>query len=76
LRVSGNTVIAGRSRLADRVWVGTSASVAQGLSIGEGAQVKMGAVVVADVPPGASVSGNFAVNHRINMARYLKGAVQ
>ncbi|WP_050446101.1 hypothetical protein [Achromobacter spanius] len=74
--VSGNTVIAGRSRLADRVWVGTSASVAQGLSIGEGAQIKMGAVVVADVPPGASVSGNFAVNHRINMARYLKGAVQ
>ncbi|WP_313698724.1 hypothetical protein [Achromobacter sp.] len=73
--VSGNSVIAGRSRLADRVWVGTSASVAQGLTVGESAQIKMGSVVVADVPPGASVSGNFAVNHRINMARYLKGAI-
>ncbi|WP_422420014.1 DapH/DapD/GlmU-related protein [Pseudomonas sp. GZD-222] len=71
--VSGNSVIAGRSRLEDRVWVGTSASVAQGLVVGEGAQIKMGAVVVADVPPGAVMSGNFAVNHRVNMARYLKG---
>ncbi|CAB3664961.1 DapH/DapD/GlmU-related protein [Achromobacter aegrifaciens] len=73
--VSGNSVVAGRSHLGNRVWVGTSASIAQGLTIGEGAQIKMGAVVVADVPAGATVSGNFAVNHRINMARYIKGAV-
>lgn len=71
--VSGNSMIAGRSRLGDRVWVGTSASVGQGLVVGDGAQIKMGSVVVADVPPGAVVSGNFAVNHRVNMARYLKG---
>lgn len=73
--VSGNSVIAGRCRLGDRVWVGASASVAQGLVVGEGAQIKMGSVVVADVSPGAVVSGNFAVNHRVNMARYLKGTV-
>ena len=73
--VSGNSVIAGRSRLGDRVWVGTSASVAQGLVVGDGTQIKMGAVVVANVPPGAVVSGNFAVNHRVNMARFLRGAV-
>ncbi len=71
--ISGNSVIAGRSRLEDRVWVGTSASVAQGLVVGQGAQIKMGAVVVADVPAGAVMSGNFAVNHRVNMVRYLKG---
>lgn len=71
--ISGNSVIAGRSRLEDRVWVGTSASVAQGLVVGQGAQIKMGAIVVADVPAGAVMSGNFAVNHRVNMARYLKG---
>ncbi len=71
--VSGNTVIAGRSQLGDRVWVGASASVAQGLSVGDGAQIKMGSVVVADVAPGGVVSGNFAVNHRINMTRYLGG---
>ncbi|MBO9552000.1 hypothetical protein [Pseudomonas sp.] len=73
--ISGNSVIAGRSRLEDRVWVGTSASIAQGLVVGRGAQIKMGAVVVADVPAGAVMSGNFAVNHRVNMARYLKGTV-
>jgi UDP-3-O-[3-hydroxymyristoyl] glucosamine N-acyltransferase len=71
--ISGNSVIAGRSRLEDRVWVGTSVSVAQGLIVGQGAKIKMGAVVVADVPAGAVMSGNFAVNHRVNMARYLKG---
>jgi UDP-3-O-[3-hydroxymyristoyl] glucosamine N-acyltransferase len=72
--VSGNTVIAGRTRLGNRVWVGASASVAQGLVIEDDAQIKMGSIVVANVPPGAIVSGNFAVNHRINMARYLRGA--
>lgn len=72
--VSGNSVIAGRSRLDDKVWVGTSVSVAQGLRVGEEAQIKMGAVVVADVPAGAVVSGNFAVSHRVNMARYLRSA--
>ncbi|SDC54270.1 UDP-3-O-[3-hydroxymyristoyl] glucosamine N-acyltransferase [Pseudomonas guariconensis] len=73
--ISGNSVIAGRARIADRVWVGTSASVAQGLSVGEGAQIKMGSVVVGDIAPHAVVSGNFAVNHRVSMMRYLKGTI-
>lgn len=71
--VSGNSVIAGRSRIGDGVWLGASVSVAQGLEIESGAQVKMGSVVVANVAAGAVVSGNFAVDHRVNMTRYLKG---
>jgi len=74
--VSGNSVIAGRARLGDRVWVGSSVSVAQGLTVGDQAQIKMGAVVVGDVAAGAVVSGNFAVSHRVNMARYLRGAAE
>jgi len=69
--ISGNSVIAGCTRLAQGVWVGTCASIAQGLSIGENAQIKMGSVVVAHLPAEAVVSGNFAVNHRVTMAHYL-----
>jgi len=70
--ISGNTVVAGRTIVGDDAWVGTSVAIAQGLAVGENAQIKMGAIVVSNVPSGAVVSGNFAVNHRITMARYLK----
>ena len=69
--ISGNTVIAGRAKLGRRVWVGASASIAQGLSIGAEAQIKMGSVVVADVGPQQVVSGNFATSHKSNMRHYF-----
>lgn len=72
--ISGNSVIAGRVKMGKNVWVGTSSSVAQGLVIGDRAQIKMGSVVVSNIRVGQIVSGNFAVNHRKNMARYLKSA--
>ena len=39
--ISSNTVIAGRTKLGPRVWMGASSSIAQGLTVGEGAQIKM-----------------------------------
>jgi tetrahydrodipicolinate N-acetyltransferase len=44
-------------RIGDRVWVGTRAIVLKGVTIGDGAVVAAGAVVTADVPPGAVVAG-------------------
>ena len=44
-------------RIGDRVWVGTRAVVLKGVTIGDGAVVAAGAVVTADVPPGAVVAG-------------------
>jgi UDP-3-O-[3-hydroxymyristoyl] glucosamine N-acyltransferase len=70
--ISGNTVIAGRTKLGPRVWMGASSSIAQGLEVGEGAQIKIGSVVVSDIAPGAVVSGNFAVSHKANMRHFLK----
>lgn len=70
--ISGNSVVAGRTRLGNNVWVGASSSIAQGLKIGAGAQIKMGSVVVGNVKENEAVSGNFAVNHRLNMKRFLK----
>jgi UDP-3-O-[3-hydroxymyristoyl] glucosamine N-acyltransferase len=61
--VSGNCIIAGRVRVGDGAWIGASSSIAQGLRIGEGARVHLGSVVVRDVAPNESVSGNFARPH-------------
>lgn len=70
--ISGNTVVAGRTRVGAGVWMGTSCSVAQGLIIGDGAQIKMGSVVIGNVAAGAVVSGNFAISHRANMTAHLR----
>lgn len=70
--VSGNTVIAGRTKLGRRVWVGTSVSIAQGLVVGDEAQIKMGAVVINNVADKGVVSGNFAVSHKANMRHFFK----
>ncbi|WP_460158336.1 DapH/DapD/GlmU-related protein [Pseudomonas sp. S3_E11] len=70
--ISGNTVVAGRTHLGVGVWVGASCSIAQGLVIGDAVQIKMGAVVISDIEPSSVVSGNFAINHRINMTAHLR----
>ncbi len=70
--ISGNCLIAGRVRLGKGVRIGASASIAQGLVIGDGAQIRMGSVVVADVGCGETVSGNFALRHAITLRRYLE----
>jgi UDP-3-O-[3-hydroxymyristoyl] glucosamine N-acyltransferase len=69
--ISGNCIVTGRTTLGDHVWMGVSASVAPGLEIGAGAQIKMGSIVVRDVAPGQVVSGNFALPHNINMKHHL-----
>ena len=47
--------------IEDDAWIGIGAFVLKGVTIGRGARVGAGAVVTADVPPGASVSGNPAM---------------
>lgn len=55
--------VSGGSVVGDRVWIGPKATVSNGLRVGEGARISLGAVVTADVAPGAHVTGNFAVDH-------------
>lgn len=70
--ISGNCVITGRVDVGDGAWMGVSASVAPGLHIGAGVQIKMGSVVVQNVAPGQVVSGNFAMPHSMNMRHCLE----
>jgi serine acetyltransferase len=44
--------------VGDNVWIGTSAIIYPGVTIGEGSIVSAGAVVMADVPPYTVVAGN------------------
>jgi acetyltransferase-like isoleucine patch superfamily enzyme len=50
--------IKGRVSIDDYAWVGTSAIILPGVSIGKGAVVGAGAVVSKDVPKGVIVVGN------------------
>ena len=47
--------------IEDDVWIGYNATILKGVTVGAGAIVGPGALVVRDVPPGAEVAGNPAV---------------
>ena len=61
--IAASAMIAGSTFVGDDVWIGPGARVSDHLTIGSGARITLGAVVVRDVKPGQCVSGNFAVEH-------------
>lgn len=70
--ISSNCVLAGRARIGARAWIGASVSISNMVEIGEDAEIRIGAVVIQDVPANGEVSGNFAIPHARNMKRFLK----
>lgn len=56
--------ILGRVEIGDGAYIGPSSVIVNGARIGEKAKVSIGAVVTQDVPAGAVVSGNFAIEHQ------------
>ena len=76
-QIYGNTILEGgvnlapvnaRTNIGCDVWIGDNACVRAGISLGHGAIVGLGAVVVSDVPPYAIVAGNPAriLRYRFN----------
>jgi UDP-3-O-[3-hydroxymyristoyl] glucosamine N-acyltransferase len=55
--VNAHASVSGSTRIGDYAWVAPNASLRDGISIGERVTVGMGAVVVKDVPDGATVMG-------------------
>lgn len=61
--IVAGAMIGGSVRSGDDVWFGPMCAVVDGLCIGSRASISIGAVVTKDVPDGARVSGNFAIDH-------------
>ncbi|HET9819685.1 MAG TPA: hypothetical protein VFP92_11030, partial [Rhodanobacteraceae bacterium] len=74
--LSSHCVIAGRAHIGAHAWVGASATISNAIRVGEHARIRLGAVVIRDVPPQGDVSGNFAVEHTRTLRNYLKGTEQ
>lgn len=56
--VIANAEVSGSVRIGRNCWIGPSASLINGISVGDRAYVGIGAVVLKDVAPGAVVVGN------------------
>jgi UDP-3-O-[3-hydroxymyristoyl] glucosamine N-acyltransferase len=70
--VAGNSQIAGNVLIGENVWIGPSATIRDGIRIGDYAKVRIGSVVIQDVGQGEEVSGNFAVPHKRQLRIYTR----
>ena len=64
LLIVANSAIGGRTVIGDDSWVGLGANVTNGIVMGNHTRANIGSVVTKDVPDGASMSGNFAIDHK------------
>ena len=60
-RQAGEPVIRRPIRIGRNAWIQGKSTILKGVSVGEGAVVRWGALVAGDVAPGAVVMGNPAV---------------
>ncbi|TKI71035.1 hypothetical protein FCU45_01205 [Sulfurimonas crateris] len=72
-RVLGNCVVAKNAQVGDGSIIGTSSVIRENITLGKNVDVKAGSVVIKDVKDGGVVSGNFAMNHSLNVKNYFKG---
>lgn len=63
-RCAAKAMIAGSVIIGDDVWIGPSAAISSALTIGNKVSITIGSVVTKDLPDGAHVSGNFAIDHK------------
>ena len=68
VKVCAGCVISGRVEAGDGAKFGPGVVMSNRLTVGDGAQVLLGSVASKDVPDGAVVSGNFAVDHSAHLA--------
>ncbi len=71
--LSSKAILLGRVRIGANCWIGASAMVSNGIVVGEGSNVRLGAVVVQDLGPNSDVSGNFAQPHHKRLRAMLRG---
>lgn len=74
VRIAACAEVSGRVSIGDDTFVGPNASISNGISIGHRSKITIGSVVTRNVPDDATVTGNFAVDHRkwLNFMRTFK----
>ena len=64
-------LLLGRVRIGSGTWIGANAAVANAVKVGSNSTIRLGSVVIEDLPAGSDVSGNFAVPHARSLRSYL-----
>lgn len=62
--IAAETIISGNCTFGDRIWIGVNGTISNAINVGDDARISLGAVVTKDVPAGATVTGNFAIDHQ------------
>lgn len=62
--IASGAILGGNCHIGQDVWIGINATLRNRICIGDKARVSMGAAVTKNVPAGATVSGNFAIDHQ------------
>lgn len=70
--LAGRVQIGGGTRIGDRTEIWPSSIISHKLVVGTGCDIKIGSVVVQNVPDGAAVSGNFAIPHDKSLRDFAK----
>lgn len=70
--LSSKVVLAGRVYVESNCWIGAGAVLSNGIRIGKNSRVRLGSVVVNDLPEESDVSGNFARSHQESLRNFLQ----
>jgi len=64
ISLASGACVAGSVNVGDNVWVGPGSILSNRVSIGDEARILIGSVVIRNVKPKESISGNFAQEHK------------
>lgn len=71
-RILGNCVVAKNAYIGDRSIVGSSSVIRENISIGNDVDIKAGTIVIKNIKDHEVISGNFGMNHTLNVKNYFK----
>ena len=61
--ITAGVKFGGRTKVGKDSWLGINSTISNGLVIGDNVTISLGSVVTRNVESGATVSGNFAIDH-------------